>query len=158
VSLWFAPNLILIRLSELSDAMKSFIYIFSICCLNFAECSTTNQPDCGELICTQEFRMVQVKFNDALGNAVAVKDFSSINKRTNRSMMQNNEPATINNLGNYIVASDADRTQLSETGDTILVSAIHPKTNKKMETQFVVSGGLCFCHINKLSGPAEITF
>ena len=100
--------------------------------------------------------MVQIKFTDTSGNALTVKDYSSINKRTNKPMMQNNEPTTINNKGNYIVASDADRAQLSESGDTILVSATHPQTNKKIETEFVVSGGICACHINKISGPAEV--
>lgn len=130
----------------------------SVCCLLFAACSTTNQPECGELICSQEFRMVQVKFIDAAGNGVTVKDFSAINQRTKKSMTQNNEPPTINNQGNYIVASDADRTGLSEKGDTIVVSATHPESNKTVKGEFVVSGGICVCHISRISGPAEIVF
>ena len=101
--------------------------------------------------------MVQVKFKDMSGDAVAVKDFSAINKRTGESTVQNNDPATVNNQGNYTVASDADVKKLSESGDVITVSATHPTTNKKASAEFVVTGGKCACHINKVSGPSEIT-
>jgi hypothetical protein len=102
--------------------------------------------------------MVQVKFNDASQMPVEVKDFASINKRTGESTVQNNEPATINNRGNYIVASDSDVKKLSEAGDVITVSATHPISNKKIKAEFVISGGICACHISKISGPAVMTF
>lgn len=102
--------------------------------------------------------MVPVKFNDAAGSPVIVKDFSAINKRTQQPMVQNNEPATINNQGNYIVASDADRKELSDSGDTVVVSATNPKTNEIKKAEFVISGGICACHINKISGPDKIIF
>lgn len=138
--------------------MNTFINVFSIVIILFSACSTTNQSECGNIICTQEFRMVQVKFSDASGNPVAVKDFTAINKRTGESTAQNNEPETINNQGNYTLASDADVKKLSEAGDVIIVSATHPISNKKIEAEFVVSGGMCACHISKVSGPAELIF
>lgn len=138
--------------------MNTFINVFSIVIILFSACSTTNQSECGNIICTQEFRMVQVKFSDASGNPVAVKDFTAINKRTGESTAQNNEPETINNQGNYTLASDADVKKLSEAGDVIIVSATHPISNKKIEAEFVVSGGICACHISKVSGPAELIF
>ncbi len=101
--------------------------------------------------------MVQVKFKNASGNPVSVKDFSAINKRTGESTVQNNEPPTVNNQGIYTVASDADVKKLTESGDVITVSATHPATNKTTSAEFVVSGGKCACHITKVSGPAEIT-
>lgn len=100
--------------------------------------------------------MVQVKFKDASGNPVTVKDYSAINKRTNQSTVQNNEPPTANNQGIYTVASDADVRTLSESGDAIIVSATHPTTKKKVTAEFIVNGGKCACHINKVSGPMEI--
>lgn len=100
--------------------------------------------------------MVQVKFKDTAGNPVTVKDFSAINKRTNQSTVQNNEPSTVNNQGLYTVASDADVKTLSESGDVITVTATHPTTNKKVSAEFVVNGGKCACHISKVSGPTEI--
>jgi hypothetical protein len=101
--------------------------------------------------------MVQVKFNDASGNPVTAKDFAAINKRTGESTVQNNEPATDYNQGMYTVASDADVKKLTESGDIITVTATHPETGKKVSAEFVVSGGQCACHINKISGPAELT-
>jgi len=138
--------------------MKKLFCIFQVAMILSLSCSNIKQPECENMICTQEFRMVQVKFNDASGNPVAVKDFSAINKRTGETTVQDNEPATINTQGIYTVASDADLKKLTESGDVIMVSASHPLSNKKIETEFVVSGGRCACHISKVSGPAELTF
>lgn len=121
-------------------------------------CSTANVQECPEMMCTQEFRMVQVKVTDAQGNPVEVKDFTATNKRTNTPMAQNNEPATINNKGIYTVASDADLKNLSEAGDTILVNATSLSGAKKLSGSFVVSGGKCACHISKISGPETLSF
>ena len=138
--------------------MIKLIYVFSLVIFLFSACSTVNKSECENLVCTEEFRMVEVKFIDASGNPVSVKDFAAINKRTGESTVQNNEPATINNRGNYIVASDADVKKLSEAGDVINVSATHPISNKKIEAEFVISGGICACHISQISGPAIMTF
>lgn len=140
--------------------MKKLVYLFFISVSFLVACSATktNPVECGEMICTQEFRMVQVKFKDAAGDPVVVKDYSAINKRTGASTVQNNDPVTENNRGFYIVASDADVKNLSESGDVIIVNATHPTTNKKVTAEFVVNGGLCACHINKVSGPSEIVF
>lgn len=100
--------------------------------------------------------MVQVKFKDSAGNPVSVRDYSAVNKRTGKSTIQNNDPATVNNQGIYNVASDADVKELSETGDIIIVNATHPISNKKVTVEFVVQGGACACHVTKVSGPTEI--
>jgi len=139
--------------------MKNPFYKFLAMTILLFSCSGAkiNTSQCEPMICTQEFRMVQVKIKDALGNPVIVKDFTAINKRTGKSTVQNNDPVTISNQGNYTVASDADVKLLSETGDSITITAVHPETNKKISAEFVVSGGKCACHINKISGPAELT-
>jgi hypothetical protein len=136
--------------------MKKLIYSLTAA-LILSACSVNKSAPCENTICTMEFKMIQVKFNDASGNPLAVKDFTSINKRTGESTMQNNEPTTVNNRGIYTVASDADVKKLSEAGDIITISATHPGSNKKTDTKFVVAGGACACHINKISGPAEVT-
>ncbi|MEJ7779211.1 MAG: hypothetical protein WKF68_06445, partial [Daejeonella sp.] len=106
--------------------MNKLFCIFPVAMILGLGCSNIKQPECENMICTQEFRMVQVKFNDASGNPVTVKDFTAINKRTGETTMQDNEPATINNQGIYTVASDADVKKLTESGDVIMVSASHP--------------------------------
>ncbi|MES2873079.1 MAG: hypothetical protein V4708_05105 [Bacteroidota bacterium] len=139
--------------------MKSICYIsLSVTILLFScVAGKVNTSACEPMICTQEFRMVQVRIKDAWGNPVAVKDFTAINKRTGKSTVQDNEPATVNNQGIYTVASDADVKNLSNSGDVIKVTATHPATNKTVSYEFVVSGGKCACHINKVSGPEDIT-
>jgi len=121
-------------------------------------CSTTNVTNCPDKMCTTEFRMVQVKFTEEGGTSVAVEEYNAINKRTNSPMAQNNEPATINNRGIYTVASDADIANLSDMGDTILVTGTHPVSKKVLKSEFVVSGGECACHITKISGPESLQF
>lgn len=100
--------------------------------------------------------MVQVTFKDSSGTPLTVKDFSAVNKRTGESTVQNNEPFAGINQGVYTVASDAYVKKLSEKGDVIRVSASHAVTGKNAVAEFVVSGGACACHINKVSGPSEI--
>lgn len=138
--------------------MNKLVCVFSFAATFLFACTAikTKPVECGQMICTQEFRMVQVKFKDAAGNPVMVKDYSAINKRTGESTLQNNDPATVNNQGIYIVASDADVRKLSESGDIINVTATHPTTNNKVTAEFVVKGGACACHITKVSGPSEV--
>ncbi|MGV3684194.1 MAG: hypothetical protein ACO1NS_01125 [Daejeonella sp.] len=137
--------------------MKKLFYILSITSVCFFSCSATNnQPDCENMICTQEFRMVQVVFKDSVGKPLNVKAFSAVNKRTGENMARNSDPSNEPSQGVYIVASDADVRKLSEKGDVIQVSASHPVTNKNVISEFVVTGGICACHINKISGPSEI--
>ena len=68
------------------------------------------------------------------------------------------EVDTVNFKGNYAVVTDSDTKNLSPKGDTIDVSAVNPRTNQKKTVQFVVSGGKCACHIEKISGPEEVVF
>ena len=105
------------------------------------------------MVCTKEFRTITVKFIDDYGDPLLVNNFSAVNKRTGRSMSQTN---SIQGLGIYVVASDADQKELSEKGDIVLVSASNPKNNSKLTAEFVISGGLCICHVSKISGPETI--
>jgi hypothetical protein len=60
------------------------------------------------------------------------------------------------NQGIYVVASDSDILKLSEKGDNVLVSAIDSKTNVKLEVEYLIAGGLCSCHVTKISGPDTV--
>ncbi len=135
--------------------MKKLSYLFLLIPFAIGGCTPAKSVQCENMICTQEFRSVTVKFKDASGNAVAVKDFKSVNNRTGKEITSESSQ---NNWGGYTVVSDADTKTLSEKGDAIVVTATHPATNKRVSAEFVVSGGACACHINKISGPEEITF
>ena len=133
--------------------MKGLQTIFLILCLFLVSCSGSDPIVCEDKACSMEFRMVTVKFIDDSGNAQIVKDYSAVNKRTGRSMTQT---STMGGQGIYVVASDSDLTDLSEKGDIVLVTATNPKNNTKVQAEFVIGGGLCICHISKISGPETI--
>ncbi|TKC00629.1 hypothetical protein [Pedobacter cryophilus] len=134
----------------------------TLCCfitvIMFWSCNKPEEINCENLICTQEFRIVNVKFIDALGNAIEVKDFKSLNLRTNKDLTSSNYVDPINAKGYYTVVTDANTKDLSSKGDYIRVSAKHPVNGTIKEVDFVVSGGECACHISKISGPEEIVF
>jgi hypothetical protein len=114
------------------------------------------ETDCPDLICSQEFRYLSVMFKDANGTLIAVKDFGATIERTGTSpkTMQNDDTV----VGVYTVITDNDTKTLSPKGDTIRVRATHPVTNQEKEFFFVVKGGKCACHIEKVSGPEEVVF
>ncbi|HEY0056021.1 MAG TPA: hypothetical protein VGB63_11740 [Pedobacter sp.] len=140
--------------------MKSLLFL-SVC-LFLHSCteklSTENEDGpCPEIICTQEFRSVTVRFKNAAGEPVIVKDFTSLIKRTGRAP-QSGAADQIHSLGSYAVVTDGDTKNLLTSGDTLDVSAINPQTNQRKTVQFVVKGGKCACHIEKVSGPEEVVF
>lgn len=115
-------------------------------------CSPASVSDCGEMMCTTEFRTISAAFQDSSGQALEVKDFKVLNKARDTEMTQDKE---LSNSGRYVIATDADKGNLSEKGDTIIVSARHPLTNQWKETVFVIAGGAC--HVSLVSGPDVIT-
>jgi hypothetical protein len=133
--------------------MKGVSNFFLILVVFLGSCSSSEPVVCENMVCTKEFRTITVKFIDDYGDPLLVNNFSAVNKRTGRSMSQTN---SIQGLGIYVVASDADQKELSEKGDIVLVSASNPKNNSKLTAEFVISGGLCICHVSKISGPETI--
>jgi hypothetical protein len=133
--------------------MKGVSNFFLILVVFLGSCSSSEPAVCENMVCTTEFRTITVKFLDDSGNPLLVNNFSAVNKRTGRSMSQN---SIINGQGIYVLASDADLKELSEKGDIVLVSASNPKNNSKVTAEFVISGGLCICHVSKISGPETI--
>lgn len=115
--------------------------------------SCSEARDCQDMVCTTEFRMITVKFVDANGNPQIVKDFTVVNKRTGERMTPVNDMA---NQGLYVVASDSDLLKISEKGDILLVSAIDSKTNVKLQVEYLIAGGVCSCHVTKISGPDTV--
>ena len=136
--------------------MKSLFFFIAI--ILFWSCNKPEEIVCENLMCTQEFRSVSVKFMDALGNPIEVKDFKSVNLRTNKDLTSSNYSDPINAKGYYLVVTDANTKDLSAEGDQIKVSAKHPVNGTIKEANFIVSGGECVCHISKISGPEEIIF
>lgn len=129
-----------------------------ILALLLGSCHSEEQAPCENLVCTQEFRTITMKFTDTNGDPLLVKDFKSINLRTNKELSSTNNDATIFTKGVYIVASDINLRDLSNEGDHIKISATHPTNGTLKVADFVVSGGTCNCHVSKISGPEIISF
>jgi len=126
----------------------------------FISCESLEKSakDCSPQACTMLFATVSVKFTDSNGNLLAVKNYAAINKRTNKSMLNDFIPDTVYAKGYYPVVTDANLNDLSGEGDIIVVKASHPITNATKEIQFLVSGGKCACHVEKISGPDTVRF
>lgn len=141
--------------------MKKLVLPFFITALFFG-CDKEKNNDkepviCPPMACTEVFMSVTVKFVDPLGNPVVLKNYSSVNLRTKDTLAQNAiDP--INSKGFYLVANDNHTRKLSEKGDSILVKGTHPTSNQTIQGTLVVAGGKCACHIEKISGPAELKF
>jgi len=145
------------RIDNKPAMMKCSLYCLLAIGLIASSCKTTKERACEDLVCTMEFRTVTVKFLDNLGKPVVVKDFRSINLRNHESMRGGRLDADTAK-GIYTVASDANLKGLTNKGDTVLVFAKHPLSNVLKEGKFVISGGVCACHIAKVSGPDTIVF
>ena len=129
--------------------MKKFIILF----IATLVVSCSDSSDCGDIVCTMEFRMITVKFVDTNGSPQIVKDFKVVNKRTGEIITPVSD---MTNQGLYVVASDSDLLKLSEKGDNLLVSATDSKTNAKVQAEYLIAGGVCSCHVTKISGPDTV--
>ncbi|MFC6100912.1 hypothetical protein [Olivibacter domesticus] len=128
-----------------------------------AACATkkkneTTEADCPPKACTMEFRTVGVIFKDNTGDTLLVKNFSVKIKGSNKELPSAASESPQPENPYYLVANDGDKSALNIEGDTLLISATHPTTNKLKTTEMVVSGGRCECHINKMSGEQTIVF
>ena len=139
--------------------------VFMLCLsasLLVAACATKKkdnpEADCPPKPCTMEFRTVGVIFKDHTGDTLIVKDFSVKIKGRGKQLPSAGSESPQAENPYYLIANDGDKSALSVEGDTLLISATHPTTGKLKTTEFVVSGGRCECHINKISGEEAIVF
>lgn len=118
----------------------------------------TTEANCENQMCTEEFRSVSIKFVDNKGAAADVKDFSVVNQRTGEKVYANSIIAYSMIKGSYMVVDDGNTKSLSEQGDNLKITATSLATNQTKSVLIKVSGGECACHINKVSGPDQVTF
>ncbi|RVU02012.1 hypothetical protein EOD41_08660 [Mucilaginibacter limnophilus] len=134
--------------------MLKKLFIAGAVVLLFTSCEKNTK--CGERICDASFAYVSVQFVNANSEHIAVKNFTSVNKRTGDTLIKGKEKMFTDSI--YVVADDSHVRKLSENGDEIKVSATDSATNVTKTAVFKVSGGECECHISKISGPDKITF
>lgn len=117
-----------------------------------------DKSDCGNKVCTNEFRSIGIRFVDNKGAGADVTNFSVVNQRTGERVYASSA-ATIQTVkGAFIVADDGNTKSLSEAGDDLKVTGTSIATNQTKFAVIKASGGKCACHISKISGPDEVAF
>ncbi|GAA4922334.1 hypothetical protein [Mucilaginibacter defluvii] len=112
--------------------------------------NTCNQAEekCPDKPCTMMFASVPVSYNKP------VKDFKAVNLRTGQNLTHQDQ--TTGNM--FTIVDDGDRKKLTEGGDDIELTATDSATNVSRKDTVKISGGKCACHVERVSGPTEISF
>lgn len=137
-----------------SATIIKLAFIFTLAVTLSACSKKLNSEGCPtNQMCTMEFATLGVQFVDGAGNAVAVKNVTVTNKRTNKPIVANNDaPAS----GNYVIVTDANKKELSTTGDDVEVTAVSTDGRTKTVV-YKISGG-CNCHVKIISGDTKVVF
>ena len=101
-------------------------------------------------ICTNEFRFVTAAVVNESGAAEGDISCFTRNERTGDTLetVQNMGPGTI------VVATDANRADVSARGDTLQV--VGTKDTRRFDAEFVVKTDPCRCHVWKVAGPDTV--
>jgi len=118
----------------------------------------TTDSACGDKMCTEEFRSLVIKFVNNKGLGTEVKDVSVVNQRTGEKVYANSGATANLIIGAHIVVDDGNTKSLSEEGDDLKITGTSVETKQTKSAVIKVQGGRCACHINKVSGPEQITF
>lgn len=126
--------------------------IFSAC--KTKKLQTQNAPDCPDKPCTMMFVSVPVRYADKNGQPATVKNFKAVILRTNEDITHTDNPTG----SVFTVADDSDRKKLTETGDDLLITATDSASNVTRTDTVKIAGGVCSCHVVRVSGLEEIRF
>lgn len=118
----------------------------------------TTDSDCKNKICTEEFRSIVIRFVDNKALDTEVKDVSVVNQRTGEKVYANSAATANLTKGAYIVVDDGNTKSFSEEGDDLKITGTSVETKQTKSAIIKVTGGICACHINKVSGPEQIAF
>ncbi|MEQ7800070.1 hypothetical protein ABDJ41_09670 [Pedobacter sp. ASV1-7] len=118
----------------------------------------TSESECGNMICTEQFVSLYIKFVDNKGLGTEVKDFTVVNQRTGDKKYPTITGYLTVERGTYIFADDGNTKSLSEEGDDLKITATSVATNQTKSVVINVKGGKCACHISKVSGPDQLAF
>mgnify|MGYP003575528067 CR=1 FL=1 len=135
--------------------MKNILFILFCYCLS--ACNVVKDVDCGGIMCTQEYRSVEVQFVDSDGKPVEVGDFKAVNQRTKKVLSKGKDGQLAGTQGYYVVASDGNLKDISPEGDVVMVSLKNPVSGETESIEFQITGGICNCHVYKVTGPDKYT-
>ncbi len=109
----------------------------------------------GDCMCTMEYRTIGVRVVDAAGQPVTGLAVTVTNTRTGDVLDVDQSNAAPGTTGAYVVLTDSQVQAVSEAGDTLRFHATGG--GRTADAEFVVYRDACACHINKRSGPEQIT-
>jgi hypothetical protein len=107
-----------------------------------------SEEKCPDKACTMMFASVPVTYNKT------VKDFKAVNLRSGQNLTRKDQTTGTT----FTVVDDGDLKKLTEGGDDIELTATDSATNVSRKDTVKVSGGKCACHVERVSGPTEISF
>lgn len=134
--------------------MKKALLIIAVVFLASCKESTVKLRKCPDLVCTENFASVTIEFVKS-GQPFKVIDYCAVNQRTGDTLVHAKPELP---AGVYVVADDSDVKELSEKGDEIKVTGTDSLTNQTKTAIIKISGGQCACHVEKISGPEQISF
>lgn len=138
--------------------MKKILFTILITSAFLSCKKKTPESECGNVICTEQFVSLYIKFVDNKGAGTEVKDFSVVNQRTGDKKYPTITGYLTVERGTYIFADDGNTKSLSEEGDDLKITATSVATNQTKSVIVKVKGGKCACHIEKVSGPEQLAF
>jgi hypothetical protein len=129
------------------------ISITVLCFIFLCSCNSETN-DCGtELICTEEFRSIQVEIVDTDGNAVLLDTYQTI-QVIGQNLYDFSEDGFFGDQGHYTVLTDAQLNSLQKEGEEFIFQGTI--NGLEVINESFTIGHDC-CHISLLSGPEKIT-
>jgi len=123
--------------------------------LLFGGCTAQRTADCPNVMCTQDFRYVTVQLISGKGGDPDMKNYDVLVKSSGKKLNSNPGPDAAANPNTIIIADDSNLKTLNPKGEALVLS-ISRNDGSVLNTPFVVSGGVCNCHVSKISGPDQI--
>jgi hypothetical protein len=133
--------------------------LFLLLMVIYSACSKKTHQNaaapCNPGMCTMMFATIGINFVDKAGNAVAVKDFKAVNLRTNKNIQTEATPASGENSGFHVIATDGNMKEFTNEGDEVKVTGTNAATNQIQSITVKITGG-CACHVAKVAGPDKV--
>lgn len=134
--------------------MKQTLLLFAVITV-LSACNAQKTADCPNVMCTQDFRYITVKLLSGSGGEPDMKNYEVKFKSSGKKLNSNPGPDAAANPNTLVIADDSNLKELSPKGDVMILS-IRRNDGSSIDVPYTISGGVCNCHVSKVSGPDEI--
>ena len=117
-------------------------------------CDGVKEEPCPEdIICTQEFKTLEVAVTNSSGDLIQLDSTSTIQLRTGETLVSTQNDGSSGTYGYHLIVSDVNKKTLDFSGELLEFNGF---LNGKqiIQEQYIVAGGCC--HIKVLEGKTEI--